>query len=377
MAKYLLLKHYRGGPAPVLDLEPIDRWAPADVDAHVRFMQDFAKRLEGTGEFVDAQALSPDGTFVRYAGDGRARDHRRAVRRDQGPHRGLDGHRRRLLRTRGRTRRRAVRGARPERRADLRVDRAAAVPHRDADRRRVNEVLLRQLIPAVTSVLVRRGVDFATAEDAVQEALVNALASWPDDPPADPKGWLVTVAWRRYLDVVRVRHRRARPARRGTRPNPRRARHRAGRHPAALLPLRAPGADPVVGDRAHAAGAGRPDHPPDRAGLPRPRGDDGPAHQPGQAHGLRASGWTRPARAATVLRVLYLIFNEGYSGEIDLAEEAIRLARQVAALTDDPEARGLLALMLLHHARRAARTTADGRPRPARRAGPFASGTPH
>ncbi len=70
MAKYLLLKHYRGGPAPVLDCEPIDRWSPADVDAHVRFMQDFAKRLEDTGEFVDAQALSPEGTFVRSAGAG-------------------------------------------------------------------------------------------------------------------------------------------------------------------------------------------------------------------------------------------------------------------------------------------------------------------
>ena len=71
MAKYLLLKHYRGGPTPVLDLDPIDRWAPADVDAHVRFMQDFAKRLEDTGEFVDAQALAPQGTFVRHAGEGK------------------------------------------------------------------------------------------------------------------------------------------------------------------------------------------------------------------------------------------------------------------------------------------------------------------
>ena len=54
------------------------------------------------------------------------------------------------------------------------------------------------------------------------------------------------------------------------------------------------------------------------------------------------------------------MFNEGYSGEIDLADEAIRLTRQVTTMTDDEEASGLLALMLLHHARRAARTTADG-----------------
>ena len=71
MAKYLLLKHYRGGPSPVLDLEPIDRWSPADVDAHVQFMRDFAARLQESGEFVDAQALAPSGTFVRYGGDGK------------------------------------------------------------------------------------------------------------------------------------------------------------------------------------------------------------------------------------------------------------------------------------------------------------------
>ena len=63
---------------------------------------------------------------------------------------------------------------------------------------------------------------------------------------------------------------------------------------------------------------------------------------------------------ATVLRVLYLVFNEGYSGEVDLADEAIRLTRQVRSITDDEEVSGLLALMLLHHSRRAARTTRDG-----------------
>ena len=54
----------------------------------------------------------------------------------------------------------------------------------------------------------------------------------------------------------------------------------------------------------------------------------------------------------TVLRTLYLVFNEGYSGDVDLAAEAIRLARQLAGATDDPEVAGLLALFLLHHARR-------------------------
>src|SRR5262249_58677507 len=61
-----------------------------------------------------------------------------------------------------------------------------------------------------------------------------------------------------------------------------------------------------------------------------------------------------------VLRVLYLVFNEGYSGDVDLAAEAIRLTRQLAAVIDHPEVAGLLALMLLHHARRAARTAPDG-----------------
>jgi predicted RNA polymerase sigma factor len=67
-----------------------------------------------------------------------------------------------------------------------------------------------------------------------------------------------------------------------------------------------------------------------------------------------------PGDVATVLRVLYLVFNEGYSGDVDLAAEAIRLTRQLATVVDHPEVAGLLALMLLHHARRPARTRADG-----------------
>src|SRR5699024_2362986 len=68
----------------------------------------------------------------------------------------------------------------------------------------------------------------------------------------------------------------------------------------------------------------------------------------------------RPGDVATVLRVLYLIFNEGYSGDVDLTAEAIRLARRLRAVIAHPEVDGLLALMLLHHARRAARFTAHG-----------------
>jgi hypothetical protein len=70
MAKYLLLKHYRGAPKGVNDV-PMDQWTPEEITAHMRYMDDFATRLEGTGEFVDGQALSPEGTFVRYDGEGR------------------------------------------------------------------------------------------------------------------------------------------------------------------------------------------------------------------------------------------------------------------------------------------------------------------
>ena len=70
MGKYLLLKHYRGAPAAVNDV-PMDQWTPEEISAHIQYMQDFADQLEGTGEFVDGQALAPDGMFVRYDGEGR------------------------------------------------------------------------------------------------------------------------------------------------------------------------------------------------------------------------------------------------------------------------------------------------------------------
>jgi hypothetical protein len=70
MAKYLLLKHYRGGKAPVNDV-PMDQWTPEEIDAHMTYMQEFADRLSGSGEFVDGQALAPEGVWVRYDGEGR------------------------------------------------------------------------------------------------------------------------------------------------------------------------------------------------------------------------------------------------------------------------------------------------------------------
>jgi hypothetical protein len=70
MAKYLLLKHYRGAPAPVNNV-PMDRWTPEEISDHIQFMRDFAARLESTGEYVDGQALAPEGAWVRYDGEGR------------------------------------------------------------------------------------------------------------------------------------------------------------------------------------------------------------------------------------------------------------------------------------------------------------------
>jgi len=224
----------------------------------------------------------------------------------------------------------------------------------------VNEPLLRELVPAVIGVLVRRGADFASAEDAVQEALIRALDTWPEDPPRDPKAWLVAVAWRRFLDAAR-----SEASRRGRElaveaepvPGPVPAEDDTLRlyflcaHPslpqaaAVALTLRAVGglttrqiAGAYLVPEATMA---------QRISRAKRRIAGQPLNQPGDL--------------GTVLRVLYLVFNEGYSGDVDLAAEAIRLARRVAALTGEPEAAGLLALMLLHHARRASRTGSAGR----------------
>ncbi len=105
-----------------------ERRADGPVDAggegfrpHAVHVQDFIARLEGSGEFVDSQALSPEGTFVRYDVAGSTSGHRRPVRGDQGPHRRLDGDRRRHLRTRAGARRRVVGSPRSRRQADPRV----------------------------------------------------------------------------------------------------------------------------------------------------------------------------------------------------------------------------------------------------------------
>ncbi|GHD45240.1 RNA polymerase sigma factor [Streptomyces galbus] len=223
----------------------------------------------------------------------------------------------------------------------------------------MDEALLRSLTPGVLAVLVRRGADFAAAEDAVQDALVEAVRVWPADPPRDPRGWLVTVAWRRFLDAARAdTARRRREDRLDEEPAPGPARavddtlqvYFLCAHPsltpasAAALTLRAVGG---LTTRQIA-----------RAYLvPEATMAQRISRAKRSVAGVR---FDRPGDVATVLRVLYLVFNEGYSGDVDLAAEAVRLTRQLAAVIDHPEVSGLLALMLLHHARRGARTAPDG-----------------
>lgn len=69
--KYLLLKHYRTDKAPVDGFVPMDQWTPEEFDAHVKFMGEYAARLEASGEFVSAEGLSPEGSWVRFDGEGR------------------------------------------------------------------------------------------------------------------------------------------------------------------------------------------------------------------------------------------------------------------------------------------------------------------
>ncbi|WP_024287652.1 RNA polymerase sigma factor [Cellulomonas sp. KRMCY2] len=223
----------------------------------------------------------------------------------------------------------------------------------------MDEHRLRALTPSVIGVLVRRGADFAAAEDAVQDALVEAVRLWATEPPRDPKGWLVTVAWRKFLDAARADASR------------RRREELVEEQPA-------PGPGASVDDTLQLYFlCAQPSLTPTSAVALTLRAVGGlTTRQIAQAYlvpeatmAQRISRAKRtvsevrfdqPGDVATVLRVLYLVFNEGYSGDLDLAAEAIRLTRQLAASIDHEEVAGLLALMLLHHARRSARTHRDG-----------------
>ncbi|MFI6156152.1 RNA polymerase sigma factor [Kitasatospora sp. NPDC051170] len=243
------------------------------------------------------------------------------------------------------------------------------------------EGLLRELTPQVLGTLVRRHgrVEgcFEDCEDAVQEAVLAATVQWPaEGVPESPRGWLVTVASRRYVDRLRsdLARRERETATAAAEVVPEEVPDRDDTllllflccHPTltaasqTALTLRAVGGLTtaeiarafLVPEATMAARISR-------------------AKQRIRAAGSTfgpPEGAERAERLRVVLQVLYLIFNEGYtasSGELlhrpDLAREAIRLTRAVhAQLPQDGEVGGLLALMLLTHARRETRTTADG-----------------
>ncbi len=225
----------------------------------------------------------------------------------------------------------------------------------------MDETVLRNIVPGVIAVLVRRGADFAAAEDAVQEALAETVRERPggEEPVRDAKGWLITVAWRKFLDATRADSaRRAREERVEGQPAP-------GPVPAADDTLQLyflcahPSLTPAsaVALTLRAVGGLTTRQIAEAYLVPEATMAQRISRAKRTVAGVRLD---RPGDVATVLRVLYLVFNEGYSGEVDLVAEAIRLTRQLAARVDHPEVAGLLALMLLHHARRPARTAPDG-----------------
>src|SRR5215213_9181523 len=222
----------------------------------------------------------------------------------------------------------------------------------DGPTRGLDEGALRVLVPRVLAGLVRRGEDFDAAEDALQEALLEALRVWPEHPPRDPRAWLATVATRRLVDARRseaARHRReeathAEPQ--ATHAEPQTAATEEGDDTLFLLfccchPDLAPASQVALTLRAV-------------GGLT--------THEIADAFSVpEATMAQRISRAKRALRVLRLVYTAGHAGRVDLAREAIRLARQLTLATDEPEARGLLALMLLNHARLPARFDSEGR----------------
>lgn len=244
------------------------------------------------------------------------------------------------------------------------------------------EHLLRELAPRVLGALARRHGDFGAAEDAVQEALSAAALQWPrSGVPDDPRAWLVRVAARKLTDHVRSESARRRretklvletPPEESVVPSADEAPpeeqddtlvllfmccHPALTRPSAIaLTLRAVGGL-TTAEIASAFFV------PEATMAQRISRAKQSIKGSGAAFALPSPA-ERSARLEAVLHVLYLVFNEGYvpsSGpavaRVDLSTEAIRLARALhEALPDDGEVSGLLALMLLTDARRAART---------------------
>ncbi|MCO5999658.1 RNA polymerase sigma factor [Actinoallomurus rhizosphaericola] len=236
--------------------------------------------------------------------------------------------------------------------------------------------LLRELTPQVLGTLVRRHGQFEGCEDAVQEAVLAATVQWPaEGVPDNPRGWLTTVASRRLIDQIRSDHAR---------------RERESVTATEAVPEDVPDTDDTlvllflcchltltaasqtaltlraVGGLTTAEIA-RAFLVPEATMAARISRAKRRIKAAGSSFRL-PEGAEREERLRVVLHVLYLIFNEGYTASSgsdlhrpDLAREAIRLTRMVhAQLPEDGEVTGLLALMLLTHARRDARTTAAG-----------------
>ncbi|HET8949589.1 MAG TPA: sigma-70 family RNA polymerase sigma factor [Solirubrobacteraceae bacterium] len=230
----------------------------------------------------------------------------------------------------------------------------------DVPTTRLDEGALRALVPRVLAGLVRRGEDFDAAEDALQEALLEALRVWPEHPPRDPRAWLTTVATRRLVDARRSeasRQRREELLDAEPPPGP----TEEGDDTLFLLfccchPELAPASQVALTLRAVGGLTTR--EIADAFYVP----EATMAQRISRAkRTLRGRSLDRPGDLAVVLRVLYLVYSAGHAGRVDLAREAIRLARQLTLATEEPEARGLLALMLLNHARLPARFDAEGR----------------
>jgi RNA polymerase sigma factor (sigma-70 family) len=230
----------------------------------------------------------------------------------------------------------------------------------DEPTRRLDEGALRALVPRVLAGLVRRGEDFDAAEDALQEALLEALRVWPEHTPRDQSAWLATVATRRIIDARRSEA--ARQRREETmHAEPRPGATEEGDDTLLLLfccchSELAPASQVALTLRAVAGLSTR-----EIAGafyVP----EATMAQRISRAkQTLRGRRLDQPGDLAVVLRVLYLVYTAGHAGRVDLAGEAIRLVRQLTLASEEPEARGLLALMLLNHARLPARLDSDGR----------------
>ncbi len=247
------------------------------------------------------------------------------------------------------------------------------------------EDLLRRLAPQVLGAVARRYGHFDTAEDATQEALLAAAVQWPKEGlPDSPLGWLITVASRRLTDLLRneqARQRREDTVARWTLPDrwpaPAADRPASGADDTLILlfmcchPSLSPASQIALTLRAvgglTTAEIARAFLVPEATMTRRISRAKQRVRDSGVPFGMPPDP-ERAERLDTVLHVLYLVFNEGYTSTSgpslyrgELSAEAIRLARMIhRLLPDDGEVAGLLALMLLTDARRPARTGPDG-----------------